>query len=169
MKAYCKNGLVVATHDDDQNVDPSAYGDGVTVVQFDTIGELVRVGDPPPPGLPDTRPFRAPDPAQSTPAAAPPILVAAALNLQVVNDDFGIVGGVYNVVAAAYLGVGTYMIIFGTPLPDANYFVSIAGGSPIMEATNLAADSFFVEAKDTVAGAAVEAPPFGIQVFRIAA
>lgn len=32
MKLYCKDGIVVATHGDDQQVPASAYGDGVTVI-----------------------------------------------------------------------------------------------------------------------------------------
>src|ERR1700712_2249735 len=106
MKAYCRNGIVIAWHDDEQNVDPSAYGDGVTVIRFNAMWDLVRFGDPPPPGLPDTRPFAAPDPGGTDPASAPPVLTAAALDLQVVAGDFGVVGGVYNVAAAVYLGVG---------------------------------------------------------------
>lgn len=32
MKLYCKDGIVLATHEDAQDVPASAYGDGVTIV-----------------------------------------------------------------------------------------------------------------------------------------
>ncbi|HEY2210285.1 MAG TPA: hypothetical protein VGH62_01455 [Bradyrhizobium sp.] len=166
MKAYCRNGIVVATHDDEQNVDPTVYGDGVTVIRFDSLGELTRVGDPPPPGLPDTRPYAAPDPGSAPPSTAPPLLVAAALNLQVVNGDFGQVQGTFNVVAAAYLGVGSYLIFFLTPQPDDNYFVVFSGGA-VMSVTDKTTDGFQFEAHDA-SGASVDPPPFGAVVYRIA-
>lgn len=45
MKAYCKNGVVIATHDDVTNVPASAYGSGVVVVPCDA-GVMVG-GDQP--------------------------------------------------------------------------------------------------------------------------
>ena len=45
MKAYCKNGVVIATHDDNQDVPASAYGDGVTIVSLVTD---IEVGSPVP-------------------------------------------------------------------------------------------------------------------------
>lgn len=45
MKLYCRGELVLATHDDGQQVDPAAYGDDVDVIvvvdgfQLDRIGE----------------------------------------------------------------------------------------------------------------------------------
>lgn len=32
MKLYCRDGIVIATHDDDQDVPASAYGDGIVIV-----------------------------------------------------------------------------------------------------------------------------------------
>lgn len=41
--AYCKNGVVVATHDDDQDVPAARYGDGVSLVPIS--GSSVEIGD----------------------------------------------------------------------------------------------------------------------------
>lgn len=58
---YCKNGLVVATHADSQNIDPvQAYGAGTTAKPHDPDFVYERVGDPPPDGQPDTRPYACP-------------------------------------------------------------------------------------------------------------
>ena len=47
MKAYCRDGHVIATHDDEQNVPASAYGEGVTILTL--ANGAVGAGDP----LPD--------------------------------------------------------------------------------------------------------------------
>jgi hypothetical protein len=167
MKAYCRNGLVVAWHDDDQSVDPAAYGDGVTVIRFNALSDLVRVGDPPPPGLPDARPYAAPAPGTADPASAPPTLVAAALSLQIVNGDFGVVDGVFNVVAAAYYGVGTYAIFFVNPQPDTNFYAVFSGGSAVMSVSEKSTDDFQLQARDA-SGNLIDPPPFGVEVYRIA-
>ncbi len=61
MKLYCKDGVVIAWHDDGQNVPAAAYGEDVTIVDHaGSIGELGRVGEPPGEGEPDLRPYAAP-------------------------------------------------------------------------------------------------------------
>lgn len=48
MKLYCDETRVIAWHTNDQNVDPSLYGDGVDVVLYEgPMPELERVGDVP--------------------------------------------------------------------------------------------------------------------------
>lgn len=60
MLLYCKGGVVVAAHDDNQNVDPAEYGSGVSV--FPWAGSLEPLGRAgPDTGLrPDVRPYAAP-------------------------------------------------------------------------------------------------------------
>lgn len=59
--AYCKNGLLAAIHDSAQAVDPViAYGSGTTMMEVDPSWVLERVGDPPPEGLLDIRPYKCP-------------------------------------------------------------------------------------------------------------
>jgi len=45
MKAYCRGGLVLATHTDEQTVAASAYGEGVSIVTLPN-GTLVEIGQP---------------------------------------------------------------------------------------------------------------------------
>lgn len=60
MKLYCRDGYVVAWHEDYQDVPAAAYGDGVYVVYHaGTLGDLERVGEAPERG-PDVRPYVAP-------------------------------------------------------------------------------------------------------------
>lgn len=47
MKLYCSNGVVVATHDDGQNVPASAYGADVVVITV-ANGTPVDIGGPMP-------------------------------------------------------------------------------------------------------------------------
>lgn len=61
MKLYCRDGLVVATHNDGQNIPASAYGDGVRVVVVPDGTQLPRVGPDPTAGERDRRPFGIPD------------------------------------------------------------------------------------------------------------
>jgi hypothetical protein len=51
-------GLLIATHNDDQNIDPSIYGDNVKVFTISDINDLVRVGPSPPNGEFDNRPIQ---------------------------------------------------------------------------------------------------------------
>lgn len=61
MKLYCKGERVIAWHADDQNVPATAYGEGVEIVPYDgPIGELERLGDEMPVGMPECRSYRRP-------------------------------------------------------------------------------------------------------------
>lgn len=54
MRLYCKAGLIVATHGDDQLIDTALYGDGVTVLVVpDNSGAIA--GAPVPPLTGDVR------------------------------------------------------------------------------------------------------------------
>lgn len=69
MLLYVKAGIVVAMHDDNQNVAKSEYGDGTFVLRVSSLAGLSRVGDAPPEGEPDYRPFAAPEPTADLLAA----------------------------------------------------------------------------------------------------
>lgn len=61
MLLYCKGGVVLAWHGDDQIVDPAAYGSGVSVIPYaGSLTALGKVGPEPAPGEPDGRPYAAP-------------------------------------------------------------------------------------------------------------
>jgi hypothetical protein len=57
---YCKNGVVLATHDQDQGIPASSYGSGVSVIPWANVATLVKTGATPAAGQPDLRPFAAP-------------------------------------------------------------------------------------------------------------
>lgn len=46
MRVYCQNGVVVAWHEDTQNVPASAYGEGVYIIMLD--GGFPSLGEPAP-------------------------------------------------------------------------------------------------------------------------
>lgn len=61
MKLYVRDGIVVARHDSSQNVPASAYGSGVTVVDYSgLLGDHEREGEPPEVGEVDVRPILPP-------------------------------------------------------------------------------------------------------------
>lgn len=58
---YCRDGLIAAVHGSIQGIDPvAAYGDGTTMMVRDPTWTFERVGDPPPEGQLDVRPFKCP-------------------------------------------------------------------------------------------------------------
>ena len=59
---YCRNGVMIAQHAASQNIDPvTAYGPGTTaMMESESFVYEERIGDPPPDGQPDTRPFKCP-------------------------------------------------------------------------------------------------------------
>ena len=72
MQLYCRNGVVLAWHDDGQAVPASAYGDGVTIIPYaGAISDLAKVGDEPAAGQPDFRQSAAPEPEPPQPAPVP--------------------------------------------------------------------------------------------------
>lgn len=81
MQLYCRNGVVIATHADDQSLPANAYGDGVRIIPFD--GDLSRIGPVPDAGQPDLRPF-------AEPAATVDLLVAYAAAQRYVIETSGI-------------------------------------------------------------------------------
>jgi hypothetical protein len=66
MLAYVRDNIILAIHDDLQDVDPSLYGDNVIIIPFPEGTVFEPVGDPPPIDQPDLRPKMVPDPTQST-------------------------------------------------------------------------------------------------------
>lgn len=61
MRLYCKGDIVIATHPDDQSVDPAIYGADVSAITIPDDFVLVeRIGAEPAPGQPDERPYRKP-------------------------------------------------------------------------------------------------------------
>jgi hypothetical protein len=72
MLLYCLNGVVQGSHESDQQIDASAYGDGVRIIPYDApLSTLPRVGAPPQTLQRDTRPY-------AQPAETPEILTAYA-------------------------------------------------------------------------------------------
>lgn len=65
MLTYVRGDIIVATHSDQQNVDPKLYGDDVVIVPFPDGTVFERDGKPPPNGEPDLRMQKIPDPDAS--------------------------------------------------------------------------------------------------------
>src|ERR1039458_9523280 len=61
MLLDCKDGAVLATHDDNQGVPAASYGAGVVVIPVTSLAGLSRGGDAPSPGQPDTRRYAMPE------------------------------------------------------------------------------------------------------------
>lgn len=95
-----------------------------------------------------------------------PRMIAAAFNLHVENGDISNIEGGFNLVAALYLDVGQYMLLFLEPEPDENYFAQVIDG-PYMRVTSRAADSFIVESRASVNGSYIDPEQFSVLVYRI--
>lgn len=97
----------------------------------------------------------------------PPRLIASALSIEVANSDISSIAGAFNLVAAIYLDVGQYMLLFLTPQPDANYFAVVTGSAPKFSITEQNADYLIVQA--TVNGGDTPYDParFSVQIFRM--
>ena len=108
-----------------------------------------------------------PPPPEPAPFSAPPTLVAAILSCTVVDGEL-IAEGNFNIVAAAYFGVGTYAMFFSDPQSDSNYFVEIASGASHMEIVEKETDYFVIGATDPVSGEPIDPVGFSFQVNRIA-
>lgn len=73
MLTYVRGETIVATHSDQQNIDPKLYGDDVFIVPVPDGTVFERDGDPPPDGEPDLR-------LQKIPAPDKPLLKSYAAN-----------------------------------------------------------------------------------------
>jgi hypothetical protein len=109
----------------------------------------IEIGDPPDPGL------------------RPPTLKAAAFNIAIANSDVSAIEGAFNTIAALYLGVGQFMLLFLEAEPDADYFAQITGGSADMRVTERFEDSLIIEAKDGDGEYIDPTSPFSVQTYRI--
>ncbi len=58
---YCRDNVVIAWHDSNQNIPASAYGAGITVIPWTApMSSLSRIGPTPPNPRFDTRPYATP-------------------------------------------------------------------------------------------------------------
>jgi len=85
MIVYFRNGIEIARHDDRQDIPPGAYpGARAIKLAVAQATALSRVGDPPPEGEADVRPFAEPSPA-------PALLAAYAGSVRYAAETAGIV------------------------------------------------------------------------------
>ncbi len=113
-------------------------------------------------GVPD--PFVLPPPGLYV---QPPTLVAAALDMRIADSDIAMIGGVFNIVGAVYLGPGMYLLAFTEPQPDDAYFAVITGDPPSKAITERATDYFIIETKDAVGGNYIDADQLTVQIYRV--
>lgn len=147
---YLGNGFIAAVIDGQETVIPDDLGNRHRRMLTQWGGTIEPHVPPPPPD----------------PAAVPPSLVASALRVVVAGGDVSEIGGVFQLVAALYLDVGQFMLLFIEPQPDDQYFEVISGGSPCMTVSERASDYLIVESRESIGGALVDPPPFSIQIFR---
>lgn len=107
-----------------------------------------------------------PAPPPPDPGTQPPRLIASALNIAVSNGDIASISGAFNLVAAIYLDVGQFMLLFLTPQPDANYFPLVTGSAPSFTIADQTADYLIVNAMTDSPGIAIDPANFSVQVFR---
>ena len=112
-----------------------------------------------------------PDPVDVPPSplvvSQPPVLVAAALNINVVDGDITGIDGLFNIIGGAYLGVGVYWLFFTDEEPDATYYAIITGDAPAKTMTEQHTDFFVIETLDGIGGAHIDPPQTSVQIFRI--
>lgn len=95
----------------------------------------------------------------------PPRMIASAFGITVADGDISNIVKAYNLVAALYLDVGQYMLLFLQAEPDADYFaLPVSTGS--MQVVEQGVDYLILEARDA-AGALFDPAQFSVQVFRI--
>lgn len=116
-------------------------------------------------GISDPAPYVPPPPPD--PGMISPRLTAAALGVTVENGDISSIAGAFNLVAALYLDVGLYMLLFMTPEPDNAYSAVVQGAAPYMRVIEQEADYLIIEARDGINGSPVDSPQFNAQLFRI--
>lgn len=108
-------------------------------------------------------------PAPPEPGTKPPVLVASALSITVSNGDISGVDGAFNLVAAIYLDVGQYMLLFLAPQPDASYFALVSGSAPNFTIAEQTADYIIIQAMTDSPGSPIDPERFSVQVFRMEA
>ena len=105
-------------------------------------------------------------PVQAPVGTVPPQLIASAFNVAVIDSDIASIDGPFNVVAAMYLDVGSYLLLFLNEELDAEYFVLASGGAAMIEATEKQTSYVMLSAVD-VNGAPADPAKFNAQVYRI--
>jgi hypothetical protein len=125
------------------------------IAAIDTLlaAQAARNEAPPPPPPPDA-------------AFTAPILIAAAFNLMVADGDISAVDASYNL-AAIYIDVGQYMLVFFEPQADTDYLAVIIGGAASMTISEKATDYLSIEARDAPGGTLTDAMQFTVQVYRV--
>jgi hypothetical protein len=111
-------------------------------------------------GVPD--PYVVPDPPP--PYSTPPVMVAAAYNILIGGGDAA-VDGAFNIVGATVLDVGSYMLFFLEPQPDANYFAIITCDAPSKTMTEIATDYFILDVRDS-GGIGFDPPSLSVEIMR---
>lgn len=106
-------------------------------------------------------------PPNPPPLAVPPVLVAAALNINVADNDITGIEGMFNIAGAVYLDVGTYMLVFTESQLDDAYFAIITG-APAAAMTSRATDVFVIETFASIGGEHIDPPQTSVQIYRIA-
>lgn len=105
------------------------------------------------------------DPIPPDPGSASPVMVAAAFNIVVADGDVQSIGGAFNLIAALYLDVGQYMLLFLEAEDDTNYVAQVLDGDLSIKVVEKGLDYMLIEAKDSV-GSYADPAQFGIQVYR---
>ena len=100
------------------------------------------------------------------PGTVAPRLIASAFNIAVDNGDVAEMTGVFNLVAAIYLDVGQYMLLFIEPQPDADYFAVVSGDAPCLRVVDRQADYLIIESREAVGGNSVDAGMISVQAYR---
>lgn len=106
-----------------------------------------------------------PDPVPSDPGLENPSMVAAAFNVEIANGDIQSIGGAFNLIAALYMDIGIYMLLFLEPEDDTSYVAQVLDGGLNIKITEKGLDYMIVEAKNAV-GEYADPAQFGVQVYR---
>lgn len=108
-------------------------------------------------------------PLAPDPCTTPPALVASVFDVLVANGDVQSISAAFNLVAAIYLDVGQYMLLFLTPQTDVGFYAVVNGGAPYMCVIEKTTDYITVQALDAINGLPVDPAQFSVQVFRVGA
>ncbi|WP_316977273.1 hypothetical protein [Shumkonia mesophila] len=111
--------------------------------------------------------YQQPLPPAPPVGATPPRLVASAFGVVPLPMDFNIaLEGPFNLIAAVYLDVGLYLLLFGAEQPDTNYHVLINDGGLHIAAAEKAAGYIMIAAKDAME-TPVDPSSFNVEVYRL--